>query len=130
MTAADRAGECSKPGLSRLERVRAYRAEFGGEIARAIVAVDAEIYRQEYDGRLRLAAAAPDLLEAAREGLIRAEADLENELRLCAEWNDDADTDATVAVLRERRDKIAVAIAKASAANSVGTDERSEGVNP
>lgn len=62
----------------------------------------------------RLIAAAPDLLEAAREGLIRAEADLENELRVCAEWGDAADTDATVAVLRERRDKIAAAIAKAT----------------
>lgn len=60
-------GDWTHPGLSRLERVRAYRAEFGGDISAAVAAADAEIYRQERDGRLRLAAAAPELLEALRQ---------------------------------------------------------------
>lgn len=67
MSAAHTAGEWTKPGLSRLERVRAYRAEFGGDIGAAVAAADAEIYRQERDGRLRLAEAAPDLLDALRQ---------------------------------------------------------------
>lgn len=60
---------------------------------------------------LRTAVAERDRLEeAAREGLICAEADLENELRLCEEWDEDPETDYAVGVFRKRRDLIAAAL--------------------
>lgn len=55
------------------------------------------------------------LLDAAREGLICAEADIEAQKALCEEWGDDPATDSVMAVFVKRRDLIAAAIAKASA---------------
>lgn len=51
-------------GLSRLERVKAHRDEFGSSLAEAVGAVDEDYGRQVSAGRARLADAAPDLLEA------------------------------------------------------------------
>jgi hypothetical protein len=62
----------------------------------------------------RLIAAAPDLLEAAREGLVTAEADVEARRRLIEEWGDYEPEDAVLLVLVARRDAIAAAIAKAT----------------
>lgn len=61
----------------------------------------------------RVIAAAPDLLEAAREGLIIAEADIETEKRLIEEWGADEGDSAALEVFTRRRDLIAAAIAKA-----------------
>jgi hypothetical protein len=60
-----------------------------------------------------LIAAAPDLLEAAREGLICAEADLEAERLTCLDHGEDPEQDQFVQVFRQRRDLIRAAIAKA-----------------
>lgn len=50
-------------GLSRLERVKAHRDEFGSSLKVAIEAVDEDFGRQAVTGRARLAEAAPDLLK-------------------------------------------------------------------
>lgn len=62
----------------------------------------------------RLIAAAPDLLAAAREGLLCAEADLENERQSCTENDEDPEADQFVKLFKARRDLIAAAIAKAT----------------
>jgi hypothetical protein len=62
----------------------------------------------------RLIAAARDLLEAAREGLIVAEADVEARERVIEEWGLDPDADRDLGIFRSRRDLIAAAIAKAT----------------
>jgi hypothetical protein len=51
-------------GLSRLERVKAHRDEFGSSLKAAIEAVDEDYGRQAVTGRARLSDAASDLLEA------------------------------------------------------------------
>jgi hypothetical protein len=66
------------------------------------------------EANARLIASAPDLLEVARRELIRAESDLENEVQLCAQWDEDPEEDVAVAELRSRRDFIAAAIARAT----------------
>jgi len=62
----------------------------------------------------RLIASSPDLLEAAREGLICAEADIEDRRQSNKEHGDDDASDPILAVLIARRDLIAAAIAKAT----------------
>jgi len=61
-----------------------------------------------------LIASAPDLLEAAREGLLIAEADVESARQDCIEHGEDPDADQFVKVFTERRDLILAAISKAT----------------
>jgi hypothetical protein len=51
-------------GLSRLERVKAHRDEFGTNLKAALDAVDEDYGRQVSTGRARIADAAPTMLEA------------------------------------------------------------------
>lgn len=73
-----------------------------------------EVIKVRDPAKARLIAAAPDLLEAASEGLICAEADVETRrLENNEDGTDDA-TDATLAVFIARRDLIRAALAKAT----------------
>ena len=66
----------------------------------------------------RLYATTPDLLEAAREGLIMAEADVEDRRRHLEEYGEYEPDDAFLAVFIARRDLIAAAILKATTPNA------------
>lgn len=66
------------------------------------------------DANARLGAAAPDLLEAARAGLLSVEGDVEARQAENEEDGTDDATDPVLAVYIKRRDLIAAAIAKAT----------------
>jgi len=86
------------------EDMRAY------QVKRKAYLVETEARAAALDGIL---AAAHDLFEAAREGLICAEADVEARRESNLEHGDDDAADPTLAVFIKRRDQIASALARA-----------------